>query len=191
MRILLVSGLPRAGKTTLALKYARHNRRCSHLPLDKYIRPIPEAMDFLAWVALPECIDWGLLDEHLRLLASGQPCHPPSPDWSRRGARRDAGGKTGHCQPVVPAAGCIIPGCHTFSFATSGHATSRIFVKTGRDVIAQRLMEGACAGAAEEVLNARLSANWRDIESWERHADLVISGTSDRAAQLAMVDALG
>jgi chloramphenicol 3-O-phosphotransferase len=52
--LILVSGLPRAGKSSFAHAAESLQDGYTHVPLDKYILEVPEGLSFLAWVASPQ-----------------------------------------------------------------------------------------------------------------------------------------
>lgn len=191
--LILVSGLPRAGKSSFAHAVESLHGGYTHVPLDKYIREVPEGSSFLAWVASPHCIDWPLLQTHLQRLANGQACFTPAPDWNNRGKRRSAGGSQAGGRLMKPAArGYLLPGCYAFHFSVSHTRIYRVFIRTPRSILAERLT-GGLVGEADvtRILDQHLSANWQEIEAYSHKADLVISGVEAAQAQVQVVlDAL-
>ena len=186
--IILISGLPRSGKSSFADALESYNDEFTHTPLDKYIKEIPEGISFLDWVDTPECIDWSLLTVHLQYLRNGCECFTPSPDWNNCGKRRSEGGQHKGGRLMRPAKlGYIIAGCHSFRIPEIQDGGYRIFIETPHAVIAKRIIgRPVYNGEAELVLNNNLSKNWRKIEKYSREADLMISGTDDRQSQIGM-----
>lgn len=185
--ILLISGIPRAGKTTLGDRVASSDLKLTHVPLDKYIKSIPIGTNFLDWVREPDCIDWPLINEHIEILESGKVCYTPGPDWENGGARLSEGGALteGPGRKMEPSAsGFVIPGTHAFSFSGCGNVL-RIYVETADDVIASRL-EGypIALGEARPVIFRHLGDNPAPLRRLREKADLVVSGSSPREEQL-------
>jgi uridine kinase len=191
--LILVSGLPQAGKSSFANAVESLHGDYTHVPLDKYIMEVPEGSSFLAWVASPQCIDWPLLQTHLQRLADGQACFTPAPDWDNRGKRISAGGSQAGGRLMKPAArGYLLPGCYAFHFPVSHKSIYRVFISTPRSTLAERLT-GRSVGEAEvtSILDQHLSRNWEEIEAYSHEADLVISGIQAPQAQVqVLLDAL-
>jgi uridine kinase len=186
---ILVSGLPRAGKSSFAHAVESLQGDYTHVPLDKYIMEVPAGSSFLAWVASPHCIDWPLLHTHLQRLADGQACFTPAPDWNNRGKRRSAGGSQAGGRLMKPAAhGYLLPGCYAFHFPVSHRGIYRVFISTPRSILAERLT-GHAVGEAEvaRILDQHLSPNWQEIEAYAHEADLVISGIQAAQAQVQVL----
>jgi uridine kinase len=191
--LILVSGLPRAGKSSFAHAAESLQDGYTHVPLDKYILDVPEGLSFLAWVASPQCVDWPLLQTHLQCLADSQPCFTPAPDWNNRGKRKSAGGSETGGRLMKPAArGYLLPGCYAFHFPMSHDSIYRVFISTPRSVLAERLTGRPVEEAeAASILNQHLSPNWEKIEAYSQEADLVISGIEAPQAQVqVLLDAL-
>jgi uridine kinase len=191
--LILVSGLPRAGKSSFASAVESLHAGYTHVPLDKYIMEVPEGSSFLAWVATPQCIDWPLLRTHLHRLVGGQACFTPAPDWNNRGKRISAGGSQAGGRLMNPAAdGYLLPGCYAFHFPVGHKSIYRVFMSTPRSILAERLA-GRPVGEAEvtSILDQHLSPNWEEIEGYSHEADLVISGIEAPHAQVqVLLDAL-
>lgn len=190
---ILISGLPGAGKSSLADAVESVGKGYTHVPLDKYIREVPDGINFLDWVALPECIDWPLLQTHLQLLTDGVACFTPSPDWSVRGKRRSVGGSEPGGRFMKPAtSGYLIPGCHAFAFEAHSAQSYRVFVQTPRTVLVQRLTGRSIEEVeAERVLDEHLSPNWREIEAYADQSNLVLSGVQSSSMQIQrLLDAM-
>jgi uridine kinase len=185
--LILIAGLPRAGKSSFADAVVSLHTGYTHVPLDKYIREVPEACQFLDWVASPNCIDWLLLERHLHMLQAGHDCYTPAPDWSRRGRRSSDGGVHAGGRLMQPASrGYLIPGCHAFRFPVGQERSYRIFIDTPRSVIAERLLgRPVLETEVTAVFNQHLSPNWQEIEAYTDAANLVISGITDRSVQVA------
>ena len=79
--IVLVSGIPRAGKSSLCDAIEASGAGFTHVPLDRYVRPVPPLRTFLDWIATPACIAWDHLRSHIALLEAGVPCYSPRPNW--------------------------------------------------------------------------------------------------------------
>jgi predicted kinase len=180
--LILISGLPRAGKSSFADALESSGAGFTHVPLDKYIKEIPEGLSFLDWVDTPACIDWTLLTAHLEVLAQGMPCHTPQPDWNTRGRRAITGGRL--MKPARVA--YVIPGCHAFRMPYSGGKALKAFIQTPYETIAARL-PGSAPGeeAAIETLRRHYTQNWQEVESYSKEADLIISGADARDTQIA------
>ncbi len=182
--LILVSGLPRAGKSSFADAVAAQLPDYTHVPLDKYIKQVPADASFLAWVNSTQCLDWALLQSHLEHLRTGHPCYTPSPDWSRQGQRSSEGGLAGGGRLMPPARRYVIPGCYSFRMPLGGEQPYKIFIDTPLDVIAERLVSRAVRpDEVESILDQRLSSNWREIQGFIEEADLVLSGVASRAEQ--------
>ena len=191
--LILVSGLPRAGKSSFA--HAVESLQCgyTHVPLDKYILEIPNESSFLSWVDSPQCIDWPLLQTHLQCLVNGQACFTPSPDWDNRGQRRSSGGTADGGRLMQPATcGYLLAGCHAFRFPTCPDRIYRVFIHTPHFVLAERLTGfSVVAAKVNDILKQHFSPNWEKIEAYAQEADLVISGTATPPTQVRILfDAL-
>lgn len=122
LRYLLISGVPSAGKSTLADRLEHSDAGFTHVPMDHYIRAVPSDTTFRQWVRTPRCVDWALMDAHLEILRSGRVCYSPRPDWSRGGVRISEGGplRDGPGRRMHPSlVGYAIPGTHAFSAPAS------------------------------------------------------------------------
>lgn len=183
--IVLVSGLPRSGKSSFA-NLLESEKGFTHVPLDKYIMEVPSHMTFLDWVASPECIDWKSLESHLNVLHQGSSCITPQPDWNQRGKRISHGGLVGGGRRMNPSQiGFAIPGCHAFRFPNCNDKMFKVFVKTPRKVIAERLSHKPVSDHdVEGILDSSLSPGWQAIEAYVEEANLVISGTDHPVAQV-------
>jgi len=190
-RLVLISGVPRAGKSSFADAIIERHPGFTHLALDRYIRPQPEGMSFLDWVATPSCIAWDHLLAHIGILESGFVCFTPQQDWKQQRGRwiSDGGaipdGPGRRMEP--PTLGYLIPGTHAFEFPGEAAVNPmRIFVDTPHHVIAERF-----AGAPvphEEiagVLRKFHSDNARGILARKLHSDITIDGTAPRDDQVA------
>jgi len=183
--LILIAGLPRSGKSSFAQAIASMNLGYTHVSLDKYLLEIPEGLSFLNWVASPQCIDWKLLQEHLQLLAAGQACYTPDPDWEHRGQRRSAGGLETGAYLMQPATrSYLLPGSYAFHFPAAQAQPYRVFVNTPHAMIAERLV-GHPVDETEVrgILDQRLSPNWPAIEDSARTADLVLAGDQPHTTQ--------
>lgn len=178
---VLVSGLPTAGKSAFADAVEQAGLGLTHVPLDKYIMPVPASKTFLQWVQEPSCIDWPLLLQHLGILMSGRTCFTPKPDWSHDGRRLSVGGAIhdGPGRKMAPSEqGYIIPGCHSFSFPGVDCRRVNIYVDTPDPVLASRL-EGhtVAVDTARDVIRARVGTNAAVLRTLKEQADLVLDGT--------------
>lgn len=184
--VIQISGLPGAGKSSFADAVTSLEDGYTHVPLDKYIREVPEEISFLDWVSLPECIDWLLLRTHFQRLNSGMACFTPAPDWRNRGKRKSDGGSESGGQLMKPAArGYLLPGCHAFQFREPQCTVFRVFIKTEHSILAQRLAGHPVeADRVEHTLDHHLSSNWREIEAYGDASDLTISGIDQPTLQV-------
>jgi|GEM_PF-1585089 len=184
--LVLISGLPRSGKSTFADALESSVDGFTHVPLDKYIKEIPEGVSFLDWVDTPACIDWELLNAHIKFLKHGKACFTPQPDWNARGRRTSDGGLESGGRYMRPAKiACVIPGCHAFRFPTLDARIVRVFMETPYEIIVARLAGNASQGGPANVtLDEHLSMNWRTIENYSKEADLIIRGTDDGKVQI-------
>ena len=191
--LTLVTGIPRAGKSSLCDPIEAAGAGFTHVPLDRYVLPVPAGRAFLDWIAAPECIAWDHLAAHLALLASGAPCYSPRPAWeqdwqawvSAGGALDTAPGR--RMEPA--AAGYLLAGTHAFAcppgLAPMLRPTLRVFVRTPVVTIAERLTgERLAPTAARAVVRTRLAANTAQILRVRRRADVVLDGTAERPVQL-------
>lgn len=190
MLLILVSGLPRAGKTTLADALASEGY--THVPLDRYFAPSPASTSFLEWVSTPKCIDWPLVNEHLDTLEAGQWLDAPDDrgglSWGVGGLQVMPPGSGPRRRMRPSGLGYVVPGCYAFSLSRVRARQVRVFVEVPRAVIAERALSGPVASAdVEATLDRHLSANWREIEGFARHADVVVSGVASREEQVALV----
>ncbi len=186
--IILVSGIPRAGKSSFADVVEQSSLCFSHVPLDKYIMPIPSGETFLRWVREPSCIDWGLLMDHLNLLFSGQVCFTPKPNWSQSGRRISDGGAIdyGPGRKMPPSKlGYTIAGTHAYSLPDLKCKCVKVYIDVPDEVIASRL-EGhpVSSEKAGETILKHLSDNPDPLRSLSSHADLLIDGDTTREKQL-------
>jgi uridine kinase len=190
--LTLVSGIPRAGKSSLCDAIEASGTGFTHVPLDRYVRPVPAGQAFLDWIASPDCIDWDRVLAHLAILDAGVPCHSPRPDWesgwrswiSEGGALTTGPGR--RMEP--PRGGYLVAGTHAFAFpaAPRAHrATMQVFVETPDDVVATRLTSRRVAPhEARAVLHSLLAPNTPMIRRAVHAADLVIDGTAARPVQV-------
>ncbi len=190
--ILLIAGIPRAGKTTLAQNIEKSALNLTHIPLDKYIMPVPEGISFLEWVKTPKCIDWFLLQSHLEILADGKHCFSPKMNWNGKTSRASEGGniENGLGKKMMPnRTGYLLPGTHSFSFPYSEWMSLRIYINTPDEVLASRL-EGkkVVSEAAGDVIVKHLGDNSNPLRLLERQADYVINGTLNKKEQISIVE---
>jgi hypothetical protein len=188
-RVALISGVPRAGKSSLCDAITERHDGFTHVPLDRYVQPVPRGLTFLEWIATPACIAWDHLLGHIAILESGSPCYTPRPDWdggwgewiSDGGALTDGPGRR-----MEPArVGYLIPGTHAFAFPASAGPAVWIFVQAPEHVIAERLSGVAHRGErASQVVREWLGDNPRLILEQEPMAELIIDGTAPRAEQV-------
>ena len=187
--IILISGLSRSGKSSFADELVSFNNKFTHVPLDKYIKEVPEGISFLDWVELPQCLDWPLLDLHLKYLENGFDCFTPAPDWNEHGKRKSDGGLYSGGRLMKSAeVGYIIPGCHSFRMPESSERKYKIFIDTPHSVIAERIAGRTISTEMiYSILENNLSKNWRNIEEYSSEADLVLSGIENRQSQIRTV----
>ena len=189
----LVTGVPRAGKSSLCDAIEAAGAGFTHVPLDRYVLPVPAGRTFLDWIAGPACIAWDHLSAHLALLEAGVACYSPRPAWeqdwrawvSAGGALDSAPGRR-----MAPAtAGYLLAGTHAFAcplgLAPALRPTLRVFVRTPLTVIAERLTgERLSPPAARRMVRARLASNTARLLGERRRADLVVDGTAERRVQV-------
>jgi hypothetical protein len=189
LNLSLVTGIPRSGKSSLCDAIEASHPGFTHVPLDRYVKPVPESMTFLEWIAHPDCIAWDHLQTHLEILTSGHPCYTPRPDWdngwkswlSDGGAIADGPGR--RMEPATQ--GYLLPGTHSFAYPMATASIARVFVDTPDTVVAGRLtgLRHDSTNAAL-TLKTQLAANLDQIRSQQASANLVIDGTLDRTAQV-------
>ena len=187
-KFALISGVPRAGKSSLCDAIMEREPGFTHVPLDRYVRPVPRSATFLEWIATPACIAWDHLLAHIAILESGSPCYSPRPDWeggwgdwiSEGGAIPDGPGRR-----MEPARlGYLLPGTHAFALPSSAGPAVRIFVETPEAVIAERLSGVPHEGEeATAVVRQWLGDNPALILDQARSAHLIIDGTAPRPLQ--------
>ncbi len=189
-KFALISGVPGAGKTSLSAAIVSTQSGFTHIPLDKYIKPVPESLTFLDWVRTPACIAWDQLREHIRILESGDPCFTPKLDWE--GDRRkwiSEGGRIddGPGRRMEPAdIGYLLPGTHSFAFPTDSGSALKVFLQIPDRVIVERLWKKEHDdAAAAEIVRERLGTNPNVIRAQASLADLTMAGTGDRAKQVS------
>jgi hypothetical protein len=186
--LVLVTGVPRAGKSSLCDAIEAAGAGFTHVPLDRYVLPVPPGWAFLAWIATPACIAWDLLSAHLALLASGTLCYSPRPAWERDWREwQCAGGALVHGpgRRMAPAElGYLVAGTHAFHCPPAPR-TLRVFVRTPLEVVAERLTGVRVARrAARGLVRARLAPNTAAVLRERRRADLIVDGTADRPSQV-------
>ena len=186
--LTLVTGIPRAGKSSLCDAIEAAGAGFTHVPLDRYVLPVPAGRTFLDWIATPGCIAWDLLLAHLALLASGAVCYSPRPAWEQEWREWLCGGGAladGPGRRMEPATtGYLLAGTHAFHCPAKPR-TLRVLVRTPLDVVAERLT-GHRVGrrAARALVRARLAPNTAAILREGRRADLIVDGTADRPSQV-------
>lgn len=187
--LILISGLPRSGKTSLADALASF--RITHVPLDRYIRTMPLGTSFLDWVASPKCIDWSLFNQHLDELNAGRQIVAPAdwgPTWGEGGQQMTSGG-SGRVRLMEPSdLGYSVPGCYAFNLSPQDRKVFRLFVTAPRRTIAERALGRPVPDEdVESVLDKQLSSNWREIENYVERADMIVSGLERHEAQVQAV----
>ena len=187
--IVLVSGIPRAGKSSLCDAIEASGAGFTHVPLDRYVRPVPPLRTFLDWIATPACIAWDHLRSHIALLEAGVPCYSPRPNWENgwRTWVSDGGAlESGPGRRMNPAnTGYLIAGTHAFAYPERADGAMRVFVDTPEQVVAERLTGTRVDRLRAHILiRERLAANIDGILGQAHTADCTIIGTMDRKAQL-------
>lgn len=186
---VLVSGIPRAGKSSFCDAVEASGAGFTHIPLDRYVLPVPSSHTFLNWIATPACIAWDHLNTHIDLLESGESCYPPRPNWETGWQDwTSAGGaiKTGVGRPMEPPqVGYLVAGTHAFNFPVQHRDAMRVFVQTPEVVVAERLV-GATIDPekASAFIRERLAPNVDAILSQAHSADLIIDGTAEQRVQI-------
>lgn len=189
LNLILVTGIPRAGKSSLCDAIESSLPGFTHIPLDRYVKPVPESATFLEWIARPDCLAWDHLQSHLEILASGHPCYTPRPDWDNGWKRwlSDGGAiSEGPGRRMEPAEkGYLLPGTHAFAYPMATASTARVFVDTPDTVVAERLtgIRHDSVNAAL-ILKTQLAANLNHIRNQQPSADLIIDGTLEPSAQV-------
>ncbi len=220
MDLILVTGVPNAGKTSFADWVEDRDPRFLHLPLDPYTLPVPSGgVDlssdddprsreaFQAWVRDPTCIDWVLLMSHLEALSEGAEVHTPVSDWSQSGRRLSDGGpgappeittpgcflpESGALKPRRPL--CLVEGTHAFRLADHRPCRMKVFIETSDAVIAQRLVPDTevSPDQIDCVIEYWMSGMREPVLADRTDADLVVSGTADHKEQyVSLIKALG
>jgi hypothetical protein len=186
---VLVTGIPRAGKSSLCDAIESSSLGFTHIPLDRYVMPVPSSTTFLEWIASPSCIAWDTLRKHIGLLEAGMWCYSPRPDWDNGWTQwlceggRIADGRGRRMEPA--RVGYVIPGTHAFAFPDAIDA-ARVFVETPDVVVAERLMRSRVdPDRATAILNERLAPNLESIRSQRACAQLVINGAANPSIQVA------
>ena len=184
--LILISGLPRAGKSSFADALESGAAGFTHVPLDKYIKEIPAGMSFLDWVDTPECVDWELLNTHIAVLKEGKPCFTPQPDWNARGRRASDGGPASGGRCMRPAGiAYVIPGCHAFRIPETNGKILKVFMETPHATIASRLTGNPSHDEPVHVtFGKHYTKNWKNVEAYSSEADFIIPGTDDRPSQI-------
>jgi len=190
-RFALISGVPRAGKSSLCDAIEKNVAGFTHVPLDRYVLPIPKPLTFLEWLRTPDCIAWEHLREHISVLESGRHCYTPRPDWDGGWGQWISNGgpiDSGPGRRMEPAAvGYLIPGTHSFSFPAKDENVVRIFVETPDSVIAERLIgEPQQAQCVSRLILDRLGTNPEVIKRKAALADFEIDGTASRENQISL-----
>ncbi|MFG1691657.1 hypothetical protein ACGF5M_05845, partial [Gemmatimonadota bacterium] len=186
----LISGVPTAGKSSLCDAIEATQSGFTHIPLDRYIKPVPESLTFLEWVRTPGCIAWDHLRDHVRILESGEHCYTPKPEWDDgRGEWISAGGRLedGPGRRMEPAdIGYLLPGTHSFAFPSEAGSAVLVFLEVPDRVVAERLTgKEQDETRATEIVRERLGTNPGLIRSQASLADLVMPGTGDRSKQVS------
>ena len=188
--LVLVAGLPRAGKTTFARHLCAALPQAAHLPLDKYFFDVPAAATFLEWVQRPEAIDWATLAEHLERLKRGYDCYTPCIDWEGSGQRISKGGDVAHPRSVLVRGGAryyVIPGCFAFALPLDGVPRCRVFVQTPFAAVAARWRGQPVAAAEVETTLTACSPGYDALLRFASDADVVIDGTGPADEQVERV----
>ncbi len=178
--LILVAGLPRAGKSTLAERLCALGIGAEHLPLDKYFLPVPEGRRFLDWVQEPTSLDWQTLERHLRVLRSGRDCFTPALDWSGSGRRLNEGGDVAHPSSRLVRGGArfyVIPGCFAFEAPVDAPAF-KIFVETPLHVLAERYAGERVPEPEVAAIVARYCPGHQRLRAYGADADQVANGES-------------
>jgi hypothetical protein len=188
VRIVLVAGFPRAGKSSFADAVEQSDLGLTHVPMDRYIRPLPAGIDFLDWVREPSCVEWELIREHLQLLTAGRVCFTPRPDWEERGRWRCSGGavESGLGRKMVPARnGYLLAGTHVFSFAPTAERPVKVWMESPEIVVASRLAGRPVDDADKDrIIREHLGGNLAVLRKLRGEADLLIAGTAPRETQV-------
>jgi len=187
--LTLVTGIPRAGKSSFCDAVEASGHGFTHVPLDRYVRPVPHGETFLAWIASPACIAWDVLLTHLALLRAGVPCYSPRPAWERGWRAWVCGGgalAAGPGRRMEPApTGYLLAGTHAYGCPQEAGPSLRVYVRTPMAVVAERLTgERVPRRSAGSVVRARLAANTAHILRAVRHADLIVDGTAEHVDQV-------
>ncbi len=186
MKLILIAGLSRAGKSTFA-DFLENADLATHVPLDKYFLDVPAGYSFLEWVQHPHSIDWSLLEAHLDMLASGEPCYTPVFDPWQTGRRVSGGGKEGSSQArlMTPHQHYALPGCLAFEYAGAHDVVARVFMETAPSTIASRITGSTDDEEnADDILARHLTDNFPVIKGYRAEASLVFSGEASREKKL-------
>lgn len=196
VKFVLISGIPRAGKSTFCDAVVAQYPEFTHVPLDKYIKPIPQSLTFLEWVSTPACIDWDLLLEHIDILKSGSHCYTPQVDSNARRKRISHGGPLSDAPgQLMKSASCayLIPGTHAFAFPSKVSDVFRVFISTPESIVAQRLLESrvgpvdsdVVAMKDQEIIEQYLGRNPEFILAQIPLAELNLNGAVSRKDQVS------
>jgi uridine kinase len=192
---VLVAGLPRAGKSTLAERLCALNVGAEHLPLDKYFLPVPTGHSFSSWIQHPAALDWEMLGRHLQALRSGRDCFTPALDWKASGRRLNDGGDVPHPSSKLVRGGArfyVIPGCFAFEAPVGNAARAfKVFVETPLRILAERYSGESESELGVAAVVARHCPAHQRIQACAQISDLIVSGevvdeAAARAAAMAM-----
>jgi len=184
---ILIAGIPRSGKTTLARAIQASDPGYTHVPVDRYILPVPKGQTFVSWLRTSASIDWPLLESHLGILQAGRACFTPRADWKRDGVRISDGGdieKGPGTKIQPPESGLLIEGSHAFSYPGEGRCL-RIWIHTPLRELARRFLGTPTEpDDPDAVLKEYLGDNPDVLHKYASRADLAIPGTDPVDLQL-------
>jgi len=201
--VILVSGMPRAGKTSFAEYIDSSDLGLTHVPLDKYFLPTPSGKTFLEWVKWPACIDWELLLVHLEILSSGRTCFSPSQIWtddhnSRQTLSRGSPYQENNGRKMTPKErGFLITGCHSFTLPKTPRKIIKVYVDIPDSVLASRFENRSVPhDEIASVIKDRIGESPMVLKPYKDEADIIVDGTlphseqySQFASDLAAFDA--
>ena len=177
MEIVGISGASCSGKSTLAASLKKHyGSECQIILIDNYYFPSDLSFDERAMIHhdLPTAHDWGLLNEHIRMLKQGLTVE--SPVYSYRQHNRTADTIT-----TYPAEVLVIEGIHALHKpGILKHLTIKVFLDSNPETRKQRRIKrdlSERSGDIEHVLtkfHAQTEPTFKQFESLlKSHADIV------------------
>ena len=179
--VVAIAGPSGAGKTVLAREIEKRLEvRCSRLTLDSYYQPqghLSVDQRALRNYDHPDAFDWALVEQHLDLLARGQPIEVPEYLFDRHT-------RSGKTSTLEAADVVILEGILALHHAgIRARAALKAFVDTNdSECLRRRLQRDTWErGRTEESVIAQYTATVRPMTAAyvlpsRLHADLIVSG---------------